>query len=187
MRLLFLTADNLRDSFFIKDLVHNLRPDRPTIVLHDHFSVQEKDTRFVTRRLSALMSETMVYNHAFSGDQRQLFSMTENGIAVRLELLRDWFTTAPVVVLNCLGSSAGGTIALPALEVARVLQVALPIEQTIVFTRNHQSPLAAARTLLETAADLARLLALYEEEATALNHAHALAPALIASPANFAL
>ena len=72
MRLLFLSADNLRNGPFIKDLVYHFKGAGKCILLHDHFG-SIADTRFVTKRVSALISEEMILNNGFSGDQRGIF------------------------------------------------------------------------------------------------------------------
>ena len=83
MKLIFLSQANLKDKTFIYDLVNAFSSTEPTILLHDHFGAHIEDTRFVTKRLSALLSEANVVNSAFSGDQRTILKKLD-GVGVVL-------------------------------------------------------------------------------------------------------
>lgn len=184
MKLLYLSAENLRSTPFVKDLVWNYKHVGKSIILHDHFG-SEGDTRFVTKRISALMSEEMITNNAFSGDQRNIFQQDGNGIAVRKDFLDQAFTTVDLLVLNALGLQDGASVALDPLAVVQGLRAAWGLGHVHVFPRNSRSPIVASARHLTALAELDSLRAAYEEEALALHNAAKLLPVVLASPSNF--
>lgn len=186
MKFLYLREENLKEKLFIQDLVHNFPSDEPVLVLHAHFGEKAEDTRFVTKRISALLSEQMIYNQAFSGDQRGLLS-AENGLVnVREALVHELFSMARVLLLNPIADSPNGPEELDPLLVANVLQAAFSPVETILFPRNSKSPLAASKERVTGRADYERLLSLYEEEAAVLEAAERLAPVTLSGPVTFA-
>jgi hypothetical protein len=184
MKLLFLSSDNLRSGPFIKDLVYHYKDVGKSIILHDHFG-GIADTRFVTKRISALMSEEMILNNAFSGDQRNIFQREGDGVAVRTAFLEQVLETVDLVVLNPLGLVAGSVTALDTLQVLAALRQAFAVEEIHVFPKNVRSPLAAQRRQLSAQAEIAQLRAVYEEEAIVLDLASQLVPVVMAAPGNF--
>jgi hypothetical protein len=184
MKLVYLSAGNLRNSNFIKDLVYHYKPLGKSILLHEGFgSIQ--DTRFVTKRISALMSEEMIVNNGWSGDQRGILKRTEEGIQVNADFLHSCFETVDLVVLNPIVLAGDEVNLAGGLEVARALRAALALEATHLFPENLRSPLATERhdLGLDAAERLASLKQVYEEEATALNNALALLPSILSTPA----
>lgn len=184
MKLLFLTADNLRSSPFIKDLVYNYKDVGKSIILHDHFG-SIADTRFVTKRISALMSEEMILNNAFAGDQRSIFQQGADGVVVRAEFLESALQTVDLLLLNPLGLADGQVVALDAVQVLAALRRVFDVDEIHVFPKNVRSPLAAERRRLVMAAEVASLRDVYEEEATVLDMAVQLLPVVLAAPGNF--
>lgn len=183
MKLLYLTQHNLRNAPFIKDLVFHHKLEEPSLILHDHFG-SIKDTRFVTKRLSALMSEDMVVNNAFSGDQRNILSLEAGGIQFRKALVLEAFSTVSLFILNPIVASASGPVARSPLEILSLLRREFDIPEVLLFPRNSLSPIAANRELIAEPGDVERLLRLYDEEAELLEMARALAPAVLAAPKN---
>lgn len=186
MKFLYLREENLKEKLFIQDLVHNFPADEPVLVLHAHFGEKPEDTRFVTKRIGALLSEQMVYNQAFSGDQRGLLTADGGRITVRADLVRELLQFASVLLLNPIGATPNGPEELDPLLVANVLQDAFSPAETILFPRNSKSPLAANKERVTGRADYERLLALYEEEAAVLEAAQRLAPVTLSGPVTFA-
>jgi hypothetical protein len=184
MKILFLSADNLRNTPFIKDLVFHFKGAGKCIILHDHFG-SPADTRFVTKRISSLLSEEMITNNPFSGDQRSIFQASAQGIAVRKDFLDQALQQVDVVVLNALGIKDSVTVPLDALAATRALREAFAISQVFVFPKNGRSPLVASPRSFTSLADIDPLRAVYEEETPALEAAAQLLPVVMASPANF--
>lgn len=183
MKLLYLTQDNLRNAPFIKDLIFHHKLEEPSLILHDHFgSIQ--DTRFVTKRLSALMSEDMIVNNAFSGDQRKILSLKDGQLHFRKELVMEAYTTISLFILNPIVASDGGPQVHSPLETLQLLRREFAIEEVLLFPRNSLSPIAAGREVIREPEDVERLLHLYDEETELLEMARALAPAVLAAPKN---
>ncbi len=184
MKLLYLSAENLKSTPFIKDLVWNYKEVGKSIILHDHFG-SVADTRFVTKRISALMSEEMITNNAFSGDQRSIFAKTALELQVRKEFLEQALETVDLLVLNALGTQDTSSVALDPLDVAIRLREVWGLEHIHVFPRNSRSPMVVSARSLQSLADIEPLRAVYEEEAQTLANASKLLPVVLAAPSNF--
>lgn len=184
MKLLFLSADNLRNGPFIKDLVYNYKDLGKSIILHDHFG-SIADTRFVTKRISALMSEEMITNNAFSGDQRNIFVQDADAVQVRGALLRQALDAVDLLVLNALTLQDGTTGTLDTLQVLTALRHEFELDEVYLFPKNSRSPLVAQRRLLSDAGQIAEWRAVYEEESAVLDFAQHLLPVVLAAPGNF--
>ena len=186
MKLLYINADNLRNANFIKELVWNFKETGKAIVLHDHFGGMA-DTRFVTKRISALMSEEMIVNNPLSGDQRKIVQQIDGKIAINSDFLNKTFEKINLIVLNPIAVSNDLSIAADALEVAKAIRSAFGLEEIYVFPANLRSPLSTERRVLglDAVAELEKLRIVYEEEAVALDAAKALLPVVLASPSKF--
>lgn len=187
MNLLFLSQANLRDTFFMKSLVAGWKLKGPSILLHDHFGRSAADTRFVTKRISAMLSENLIVNNAFSGEQRGIFTQTDQAVTLNEAILRKAFDTVSLFITNPLVSHGNEVAAAPPSTILQLLHRSFAPEQVFLFPSNSKSPLGADRTRVNSEEDLIRLLALYEEEAEVLQHAWSVAPAVLASPSNFSL
>lgn len=184
MKLLYLTAGNLRSTPFVKDLVYNYKEVGKSILVHDHFGGLS-DTRFVSKRISALMSEEMITNQAVSGDQRSLFQWHEGQVSVRKELLETSLKTVDLLVVNAIGIQDGVAIAIDPLMVVHELRKAFGLQEVYLFAKNSRSPMVANPHRFEIAESIQALLTVYEEEAEVLRAAQSLVPAVVASPSNF--
>ncbi|HHG85747.1 MAG TPA: hypothetical protein ENJ82_13450 [Bacteroidetes bacterium] len=183
MKLLYLSKENLENSIFIKELVFNHKLDEKSLIIHDHFG-SVADTRFVTKRISALMSEEMVVNNAFSGDQRNLLFLGEEGLQFREEMLHKAFATVQLFILNPIVASPQGIQTPEVLTVLKALREQLDFSEVILFPRNPLSPLAARREYIGEPEAVDPLIAVYDEEAELLEVARVLAPVSLAAPNN---
>lgn len=187
MKLLFLTRQNLADRLFVRDFVFNFSFEEKAILVHEPFGGTVKDTRFVTKRLSALLSEAMVYNNAFGADQRGLVQTHDDGsLIINRSLIESLLSPIRLLVLGPVLSGADGPYLGDARTMALALKNQLPIDETFVFTANPLSPLGSKRPLIDTAEDKVPLEKAYEEELETLALALALRPARIANPSNYA-
>jgi hypothetical protein len=180
MILYFLSEDNLRNQAFIKDLVYHFRPAPGSILLHAPFGSVE-DTRFVSKRISAYLSEELVVNSILHGDQRKLIQLVDGQPVVRRDLIDASFQQCALLVMNAL--SADGPVDVQALIGA--LRATYDISELVLFPASPKSALGAGRPQVQAPGDHSRLIAVYEEEAPVLDRALALAPATIANPATF--
>lgn len=181
MKLIYFSEANLRNSFFVKEFVSAYAEQSgKALLLHESFgSIQ--DTRFVTKRLSSLLSEVMVVNAAFSGDQKGLISMGNGEPNVKIPAIESLFRTVNMLILNPVSSTAGEPVLADSISLAKSLRTKLPIEETLVFSVNSKSPISQERKLIQNKSDLGKWLEIYEEESAALNNAVALAPAHLTS------
>ncbi|MEO0473938.1 MAG: hypothetical protein AAF206_30290 [Bacteroidota bacterium] len=187
MKILYLSEANLRDRLFIRDLVNGFKGDEKYLVLHDTFGGTVSDTRFVTKRLSALMSESMVYNNAFSGDQRNFFSRNAEGlIDMNVDLIHKLMEVVQVLLIGPIITENGEAALGDPMELVQTARTLLEADELIVFTENPMSPLATKRELIDTAEDVDRLMKVYDEEKTSIELALSLRPARLVSPSNFA-
>lgn len=186
MKLLYLTEVNLRDHLFVKDLIHNFKLEEKAILIHDTFGGTVSDTRFVTKRISSLMSETMIYNNAFSGDQRNFFSRNEAGLLqLNVSLVEKLLRPLQVLILGPIIKEENEAVLANPVELVQLVRNELEISETIVFTDNPLSPLGAKRLTIDTSEDVEQWLKSYEEEKASLELAHQLRPARIASPTTY--
>ena len=184
MKLIFLSHSNLRDRNFVTDLVHHFKTQEKVLLLHDHYG-NVSDTRFVSKRLSALLSEAMVVNNVLSGDQRNIITVENEEISIRGDFLSGLLETVQLIILNPIAKS-GDKIFLPNPEkVLRAIRETLSTEETIFFPDNTLSPMTQSKSTIESKEEYDRLIGVYEEEKPTLDRALAFAPAAIASPSNF--
>lgn len=186
MKLIFVSEANLRSKDFIINLVHNFNFNDRYILLHEAFGGTVKDTRFVTKRLSSLLSESMVVNNAFSGDQREILKLEGDQLHFRKDYVLGLMTTLHMLILNPITKTADGPAFQPSENIIQLIRSELDIEEVLVFPDNEKSPLGVDRILLDSPDDFNRLVGVYEEEADALNRALRLRPATIVTPVNYA-
>lgn len=187
MKLLYLTEANLRDRLFVKDLVANYKLTEKALLIHDTFGGTVKDTRFVTKRLSALLSEFMVFNNAFSADQRNFFTQSSEGfMELNLDLIHKIIQPIQLLLIGPVIKVNGTAQLADPIAMVQAARQALDISETIVFTANPMSPLGAKNAVIDQSEDVEKWLASYEEERASLELAHLLRPARLSSPMNYA-
>lgn len=187
MKLLYLTESNLRDRLFIKDLVFNYKLKEKAILIHDSFGETVRDTRFVTKRISALLSENMVYNNAFSAEQRDMFYLDPNGeMEINTEKILGLLSPIQLLILGPVIKQAGESVLADPLQMVEICRTQMEIDEVIVFTENPLSPLGTKNIVLNEREEVDRLAKIYDEEAQALELAWQLRPARLSSPNNFA-
>lgn len=189
VKLLFVSETNLRDQFFIQDFVHNFgfSAAEKALLVHAPFGQTLRDTRFVTRRFSSLLSEAMVYNSAFMARQRELVQQGPSGdYRVKAALIQELLHPLQLLIIGPEIGGEDGPRLDPGPGIVQALRQAFAVEEVLLFPAHGLSPLAQGRPLIRSAADISPLLTLYEEEAEVLNRAVQLAPARIVSPVNYA-
>ena len=184
-KLLYISEANLQDRLFIKDIVHNFPKGEKIILFHESFKDSISDTRFVTKRISAFFSEQMVYNNAFSADQRKLIEQDDSGYKVKKELIFSLFQHIQLLILNPIVSKEGSASLGNPMELALALRLQLGISSTTMFPANSLSPLSSKRPFIEKEEDIVHWQKLYEEEAPTLMRALSLAPVQIVSPSSY--
>ncbi len=183
MKLFYFTSDNLRNSFFIKEFVSAYyKVEGKAILVHAPFNSMH-DTRFVTKRISSLLSDVLVVNNAISGDQKRILSLEgKENILVRKGELQRQLKMVDLLVMNTIAADDKEPIWINSLRLVQKLQEVFQVETPMLFTKNSKSPLAQEYVRINQAKDIESLLAVYEEERIALEHAAALAPSIIGSP-----
>lgn len=183
MKLFYFTSDNLKNSLFIKEFVSAYhKVEGKAILAHASFG-SLRDTRFVTKRISSVFSEVLVVNNAISGDQKQILLQEADGqLKVRKTELERQLEMVDLLVMNSIAYSPEGPVMVDGLQLASKLREVFQVEIPMVFSRNSKSPLTKEYVSVNAPADIDPLMAIYEEEKLALEHAAALAPAVIGSP-----
>jgi hypothetical protein len=184
MKIIYLSIDNLRNAPFVKELVYHFKQAGKCMIVHAHFGSVE-DTRFVTKRVSALMSEEMVLNNGFSGDQREIFQEVNGKIVVRKELLEQTLQTVDLLVMNAMGLRKGVTAALDPFAIVQQLREDFSPAQVYLFPKNTRSHLVEQPHYLTTHHVCEQLRTVYDEEEVVLRNAEQLLPVNLVSPANF--
>lgn len=188
MKLVFLSQANLTDEKFIHEFVHSFSSSEKSILLHDHFGAYIEDTRFVTKRLSALLSEENVVNSAFSGDQRTIFKKhNEGGISFRSDFVKELMQHLQLLILNPIAVNGIGSVEANPVDVIKAIREGFDIDEIIIFPQNSKSPLGKEKKTVGSRDDFEKLALVFEEEKSMLEIALALSPAVIASASNFQL
>lgn len=187
MQLIYLSHENLNDRLFIKDFVHNFKWQEPTLVLHATFGGTVKDTYFVTKRISALLSEALVHNTAFSAAQRDFFYVEDGKMQVAKAKLEKLFSPIPLVILSPIVKKEGVETLADPLEMLTAARAAFEVGEITFFANNPLSMLASKKMRIATPEDLQHALHLYEEESTVLQRAFEFKPARVCSPVNYSM
>jgi hypothetical protein len=186
MKLLFLSEANLRDRLFVQNFVFNLKLDEKAIIILDSFGGTVKDTRFVTRRISSLLSEAMVYNNAFTADQRGFFFRENDVLKGNWPLIDELMVPIQAMVFGPVLKGPEGPQLADPLDILAAVRGHYEISETFVFVTNPMSPLGAKRAMVESEADIVPLLAVYEEEKASIDLALKLSPARLVGAQNMA-
>jgi hypothetical protein len=189
MQFLFLSEANLQDRLFLRDLFkHFPKLAPPFIILHDTYMQDENSIRMLTKRVSAHLSESMVPNIAFSGEQRGLLSRNADGqLIIKTDTLYKAMQNLSGIVINTLVQSGTGTSSISAEELLKAFRQQVDIERMLFFPQNPQSPLGGMRTPIASDTDHDQALQAFEEERHIIRLAHHVKPALIVSAHNFYL
>ena len=185
MKIIFISEANLKSKDFIINLVHNFTFTDRYILLHDAFGGTVNDTRFVTKRLSSLISENMVVNNAFSGDQREILKVKEGKLSFRSNFVANLLNNLHLFILNPIADTPEGPQLQPAEEVLQLIRNELGIQEVLIFPDNGKSHLGSKQVVVDTTEDFNRLADIYEEESATLNRALRLRPVTIVSPVNY--
>ena len=186
MKLLYITETNLKDRLFVRDLVSHFKLEEKAILIHDAFGGTIRDTKFVTKRISALMSESMVYNNAFSADQRNLFFYNEDGVlSANTTFIETLLPPIQLLIIGPIVKKDGELQLVGAKELVAATRRDFDISETIVFTDNPLSPLGSKNATIANQEEADKLLTVYEEEKASIDLALELYPARLASPMNY--
>lgn len=183
MKLIYLSEANLRDRLLVRDLVFNVKIEEKVLLIHSSFNNTLRDTRFVTKRLSSLFSEAMVYNNAFSGDQRNFCSRNHEGL-LEVDTARVEKLVAPIqmIILGPLIEENGETVLLDAEEMIAAIRRSMDISELLLFPDNALSPLGNKAKTIEDESGYNSLVSVFEEEKEVLERAYRHRPARIVSP-----
>lgn len=186
MKLIFLSQSNLKDRLSIQNFVFNFKLKDKAILIHDHFGGTVKDTRFVTKRISSLLSEALVYNNAFSGDQRGIFYLENGELKMKKAFLEKLLPNVQMIVIGpVIKNEKGEAVLADAKAMIEVARKTFEADELFVFVDNPMSPLGNKRALIEKEADIEPFLKVYDEERPALERALKLAPARLVTPGNY--
>ncbi|MFK7971303.1 MAG: hypothetical protein AB8F95_13090 [Bacteroidia bacterium] len=183
MQLHYLSEGNLRDRLFIQQYVHAFKPESKALVVVAPFGGTVRDTRFVTRRLSTLLSENLVHNNAFVAAQRSMVKRDENGgLTVRTDFVKKLVDPLQLLILGAVVEGVSEEELVEGEALVGALREVLPVSEVLVFPHNPMSPLSNKSIAVKEHSDIADLLAAYEEEHEALECALRLAPVRFTGP-----
>ena len=181
MKLFYLTRANLMDKVFIHDFAFHFPQKTKAIILHDLFGTTPEDTQFVSKRLSAVLSESMIVNFPVSGNQRNLLSGNPGTPAVKAEIIHKAFETVSVFISNRLISnneSEGANAAF----LLDFLKKEFSTEEILFFPSNSRSAMNLSPISIGSLADREKALSVFEEEREIIELTFQLRPAKIVSP-----
>jgi len=183
MKLFYFTEDNLKNDLFIKEFASAYhKVQGKAILVHAPFGTLH-DTRFVTKRISSLLSEVMIVNNPVSGDQKRMVTISETGqIQIRAAELDRQLTMVNLLVMNPIAQSPEGPVVIDSIALTAEIRKTFQASPLTLFTRNSKSPLSQEIIKVEGETDVQSFLNIYDEESAALNGAVALAPSVISSP-----
>ncbi len=187
MNLIYLSYANLKDRLFVRDFVSSFKFSTPTLVFHDKFGDTSEDAIFVTKRISALLSECLVHNHAFSASQRDFFFWEDGILKANSLKIQKLLSPIPVLILSPVVKQDGKETLTEALDMVLVAKSIFDIPHITVFTDNALSPLASGKNIVRNQEDMEALLKLYEEERESIHRAFLLRPSKICGVRNYSL
>jgi hypothetical protein len=167
--LVYVPAGLLSDRLFTREVFGAYRRlEGKSVLVHaPRAGATPEQEAFLSKRISAQLSENLVPNLAFEGHRRTLLRRTPEGaVVVRTEVLTTLFQTVECVVLTLTAASdtTAPTLLDPADALPALVWQGQP-RQTLFFPSFAQSALTAvSRPAIETELDYARLAQAFPEE-----------------------
>lgn len=185
MKLIYLRETNLKDRVLVRDIIINFKLSDKVLLIHDTFGSSVEDTKFVTKRLSSLFSESMIYNNAFLAEQRGFFVKNGEKLSINSDLIHHLLQTVQLLIIGPVIKDDGTSVLGSAMDMIHTAIQELNIEEVILFPDHPRSPLVAQKVKVENQDIKEKLLKLYDEEQETIEMGHLL-EATIASPMNYA-
>lgn len=185
VQLIFLSEANITDRMFVRDFVHNFKFQQ-SITVHAPAEDLLK-TRMLTKRISSLLSDTVTYNRAFSGDQRGLVKEIDGKLSIEKSKVDPLLEHVQTLIIGPIALKDGSPDFLDPIALILHLRELYNVEEIITFSDNPLSPLVAKKPLITSQEEVNKWLIAYEEEKEALSRALQLRPARLSSPVNYAL
>jgi hypothetical protein len=188
LRLVILFAHQVENRMFMRDFYSNIGAyfrGKKGLILHDGNDTTAAGLGMMSKKIGAGLSEEMITNVAFSGFQRNLISMSEQGPQIRVSLLKELYNTVDVVALNTL--AVGEKYLKPDADFLATLIPQLENEfgtvRTLLFPDNPLSALGGTDPLvLNHPTDCRRWMEIFPEESRILNAAVRVLPCIITQP-----
>ncbi len=185
VQLIFLSEANITDRMFVRDFVHNFKFQQ-SITVHAPAEDLLK-TRMLTKRISSLLSDTVTYNRAFSGDQRGLVKELDGKLNIEKSKVDPLLEHVQTLIIGPIALKDGEAVIIDPMKLVLHLRELYGVEEIITFSDNPLSPLVAKKPLITSQEEVDKWLVAYEEEKEALRRALQLRPARLSSPVNYAL
>lgn len=185
VQLIFLSEANITDRMFVRDFVHNFKFQQSITV---HAPAEDfLKTRMLTKRISSLLSDTVTYNRAFSGDQRGLVKELDGKLNIEKSKVDPLLEHVQTLIIGPIALKDGEAVIIDPMKLVLHLRELYGVEEIITFSDNPLSPLVAKKPLITSQEEVDKWLIAYEEEKEALRRALQLRPARLSSPVNYAL
>jgi len=176
----YLSEANLKDRMFLRDFVVNFgRSKKRGIIIHSHPKKATPEyTSFITKRISAQLSDELVPNYPQSLGTKGLVSYEGNQLILKDKQIENLFKMVYCLVLNQFLTDTD------IIEIERVIDCfrgGLGVERLWLFPNNSMSPLGKDLVRVENQGDYEKYAAIYNEEIEVLKTALNCAPAVIGS------
>lgn len=194
--LLFLPAEALKDRLFVRDFFSNFAQLRTkTLLIHGGLPNEIEPTWFLTKKISAYLSENMVNNLPFSGNTRNLLQKLSNTdstahyFQLRIDLLQDLWQTTDCIVINTVvtNSQLENQVEWTNAENTLIdVQEQLKPNKTLIFIPRVRSPLGGVKAVrISSREDAEQNLNAFPEDASSIELAYQLRPAFLVSAKSF--
>jgi hypothetical protein len=190
LHLFYLSRPNLMDRLFLKSFYDNFqRWQKPAIVFHEYIEPNPENAKFLSKRISAQLSENLITNIPIScGTKNAMFVEENQELNLNESVIEKFLETVSVVILNpVVGSQAEEKLIEP-LQALKLWRKHNPVMPFIFFPENPLTPLTRSKISFganEKRDKLEELLIIYPEEKNALELSFRFAPSFLASSSNF--
>jgi hypothetical protein len=178
------------DRLFLKSFYDNFQQwQKPAIVLHDYLQPSPENVKFVSKRISAQLSENLITNIPIScGTKNAMFVGENQELNLNESIIKKFLETVSVIILNPVISNQAEEKLIEPLQILEVWRKRNPLMPFIFFPKNSLTPLARSKISFsanENRDKLEELLIIYPEEKNVLELSFRFAPSFLASCSNF--
>jgi hypothetical protein len=185
--LIYLQPKLQNDRMFLREFFANFnRLAGKAIVLQGSEKEDVSHTEFMTKRISANLSEYMVANAGFSGYQMQFIRKEGDLITINQERLSKLFHHVQAVVVNDMVQEAGEYKHADAGTCILAFRAVFPELQVTLFPDEVNSPLGIANEVIVSEKEMERFAEAYPEQLSILGLAKRVLPVRFATAKNFA-
>jgi hypothetical protein len=178
------------DRLFLKSFYDNFqRWQKPAIILHEYLEPTPEKVKFLSKRISAQLSENLITNIPLScGTKNAMFVAENQELNFNQSVIEKFLETVSAIILNPVVGSLAEEKLIEPLQVLNVWRKYNPLMPFVFFPENPLTPLTRSKisfSVNEKSDKLEELLTIYPEEKNVLELSFRLAPSFLASSNNF--